>query len=84
MFRSSTIIREPTQNLPEVISILKDPVKLRHYYAVVRQHVMEWRVCCMQHTQFQDMSHNRIINNDVISTNVFNINITSAGSVQVP
>ena len=48
MFRSSTIIRELALNLAKVIFILKRSVKLRrHYYAVVWQHVMEWRVCCM-------------------------------------
>ena len=48
MFRSSTIIRELALNLPKFIFMLKHSVKLRHYYyAVVWQHVMEWRMCCM-------------------------------------
>ena len=47
MFRSSTIIRELALNLVKVIFMLKHSVKLRHYYAVVWQHVMEWHVCCM-------------------------------------
>jgi hypothetical protein len=48
MFRSSNIIRELVLNLAEVTFMLKHSVKLRRYYcAVVWQHVMEWRVCCM-------------------------------------
>ena len=50
MFRSSTIIRELALNLAKVIFMLKHSVELRYYYyyyAVVWQHVMEWRVCCM-------------------------------------
>ena len=70
MFRSSAIIRELALNLDKVIFMLKHSVKLRRYYAVVWQHAMEWRVCCIQ-TPFHNMlPHNRIINNDVISPNV--------------
>ena len=48
MYRSSTIIRELALNLAKVTFMLKHSVKLRrYYYAVVWQHVMEWRVCCM-------------------------------------
>ena len=47
MFRSSTIIREHALNLAKVI--LRNYVVI--YYAVVWQHVMEWRVYCMQHTR---------------------------------
>jgi hypothetical protein len=76
MFRSSTIIRKFTLNLAKVIFALKISVKLSRYLlCVVWQHVMEWRVCCMQkhatHTPFHDMlPHNRLINTDVISQNV--------------
>ena len=48
MFRSSTIIRELALNLDKVIFMLKYSVKLRrYYYAVVWQHVMEWRMYFM-------------------------------------
>ena len=48
MFRSSTIIRKLALNLVKVTFTLK----IRGHYvvnydAVVWQHVMEWRVCCM-------------------------------------
>ena len=44
MFRSSSIIRELALNLVKVIFMLKHSVKLVViYYAVVWQHVMEWR-----------------------------------------
>ena len=41
MFRSSTIIKELALNLAKVIFILKYSVKLRNYYAVVWQHIVE-------------------------------------------
>ena len=45
MFLSSIIIRELALNLAKIIFMLKHSVNLRrHYYAVVWQHVMEWRV----------------------------------------
>ena len=56
MFRSSTTIRELTLNLDKIIFMLKLSVKLLIYYAVVWQHVMEWRVCCMQHTRISYFS----------------------------
>ena len=54
MFRSSTIIRELALNLVKVIFTLKHSVKLHVfiYHAVLWQHVMEWRVSCMQHTRY--------------------------------
>ena len=85
MFWSSTIIRKLALNLSKVILTLKHSVKLRLiYYAVVWQHVMEWRVLCAvqnvtrvafctahKHMPFYGMlPHNHIINNDVISPNV--------------
>jgi hypothetical protein len=57
MFRSLTIIRELALNLAKVIFTLKHSAKLRRYYAVVWQHVMEWRVCCM----LSRMRHIRIL-----------------------
>jgi hypothetical protein len=47
MFRSSTISKELALNLAKDIFMLKHSVKLRHYYAVVWHHVVEWCVCCM-------------------------------------
>jgi hypothetical protein len=86
MFRSSTIINELPLNLTKVIFTLKHSVKLRHYllcscvaacqkmvhvlYAV--QNTTQSRSAQhTAHTPFSDMPpHNRIINNDVTSTNV--------------
>jgi len=45
MFRPSTTISEFALNLAKVIFMLKHSVKLRRYYVVVLQHVMESRVC---------------------------------------
>ena len=67
MFRSSTIIRELALNLAKVIFISKHSSKLRRYLlcgCVAACHGM----ACALHTPFHDMlSHNRIINNYVIS-----------------
>jgi hypothetical protein len=74
MCRSSTIIRELALNLAKVIFMLKHSVKLRRYLlcsCVAACHGM----ACVLHakqTPFHDMlPHNCIINNDVISPNVF-------------
>jgi len=50
MFRSSmTIIRELYLLLTKVIFMLKHSVKLRNsMYYVMRQHVVERHVCCVQ------------------------------------
>jgi len=75
MFRSSTIVRELALNLAKVIFVLKYSVKLRHLLCgcVSACHGIACVLHAHQakHTPFHDMlSHNRIINNDVISPNV--------------
>ena len=57
MLRSSTIIRELALNLAEVIFMLKYSVKFSRYL-----------LCGLCGSM---LPHNRIINNDVISPNVF-------------
>ena len=77
MFRSSTIIRELALNLTKVIFMLKHSVKLRRYLlcgCLVACHGMGCVLHAQHETQtpFHDMlPHNRIINKDVISPNVF-------------
>jgi len=62
MFRSSTIIGELALNLAKVIFMLKHLVILRRY--LLCSYVA---ACHATHTLFHDMmTHNRIINNDVI------------------
>ena len=84
MFRSSTIIRELALSLAKVIFMLKNLVKLGRYLlccCVAACHEMACVLYAVQmrlhsaqhttHTAFHDMlPHNRIINNEVISTNV--------------
>ena len=79
-FGSSTIIRELALNLTKVIFALKHSVKLRRYLLYGCVAACHGMVCVLYatqnaqhttHTPFYDMlSHNRIINNDVISPNV--------------
>jgi hypothetical protein len=87
MFRFSTIIRELVQSLAKVIFMLKYLVKSRRYLlcgCVAACYGMACVLCAVQnatqshsaqhttHTPFHNMlPHNRIINNDVISPNVF-------------
>ena len=81
MFRFSNIVRELTLNLAKVICILKHSVKLRRYLlcgCVTACHGMAcllYAVHSAQHT-----TQNRIVSNEVISPNFFNIpvNITLA------
>ena len=78
MFRSSTIIRELALNLAKVIFTLKHLVKLRRYLFCGCVAACPSIVCVLYavhshntHTPFHDtLSHNRIINNDVISQTV--------------
>ena len=81
MFRSSTIIRELALNVAKVIFTLKLAVKLRRYLLCGCVTACHGKACVLyvvhaaQHTKqtpFHDMlPHNCIINNDVISPNVF-------------
>jgi hypothetical protein len=80
MFRSSTIIRELALNLAKFIFTLKHSVKLRCYLLCGCVRACHGMACVLDavqnaqhviHTPFHDMlSHNRIINKDVISSNV--------------
>jgi hypothetical protein len=73
MFQSSTIIRELTLNLDKVIFMLKHSVKLRRYLLCGCVAACHGMACILHttHTPFHDMlSHNCIINKDVILPNV--------------
>jgi hypothetical protein len=80
MFRSTTIIRELALKLAKIIFMLKHSVKLRRYMLFGDVAACHRAACVLHgvqnaqhatHTPFHDMlSHNRIINNDVISPNV--------------
>ena len=76
MFRSSTMVRELSLNLANVIFMLKHSAELPRYLlcgCVAGCHGMACVFCAQHktHTQFHEMPpHNRIINNDVISPNV--------------
>ena len=81
MFRSSTVIKELALKLIKVIFMLKLSVKLRPYLlcgCVAAYHEMACVLHAVHankhthtHTPFHDvLSHNRIINNDVISPNI--------------
>jgi uncharacterized membrane protein YjjB (DUF3815 family) len=69
---SSTIIRELALNLAKVIFMLKHSVKLRRYLSCGCVAACHGMTCVLleTHTPFHDMlTHNRMINNDVISPN---------------
>ena len=74
MFRSSTMVRELSLNLANVIFMLKHSAELPRYLlcgCVAGCHGMACVLYAVQNAQQTHMlPHNRIINNDVISPNV--------------
>jgi len=76
VFRSSTIIRELALNLTKVVFMSKDSVELRRYLlcgCVTEYHGMAYVLQAVHatHMPFHDMlSHNSIINKDLIPPNV--------------